>query len=137
MAKKKKKNREKLAAFNKKNLKNAVLSLLYDDPGKTVNYKQVSSLLDIKDQESRRLVNVVLEELCENNYLEIVSRGKYQLKSRGGYLIGLVEIQPQGFAYIRGEEIETPVMVSARNLNHAMEGDKVRVQLYARRKKHE
>ncbi len=137
MAKKKKKNREKLAAFNKKNLKNAVLSLLYDDPGKTVNYKQVSSLLDIKDQESRRLVNVVLEELCENNYLEIISRGKYQLKSRGGYLIGLVEIQPQGFAYIRGEEIETPVMVSARNLNHAMEGDKVRVQLYARRKKHE
>lgn len=137
MAKKKKKNREKLAAFNKKNLKNAVLSLLYDDPGKTVNYKQVSSLLDIKDQESRRLVNVVLEELCENNYLEIVSRGKYRLKSRGGYLIGLVEIQPQGFAYIRSEEIETPVMVSARNLNHAMEGDKVRVQLYARRKKHE
>ena len=137
MAKKKKKNREKLAAFNKKNLKNAVLSLLYDDPGKTVNYKQVSSLLDIKDQESRRLVNVVLEELCENNYLEVVSRGKYRLKSRGGYLIGLVEIQPQGFAYIRSEEIETPVMVSARNLNHAMEGDKVRVQLYARRKKHE
>lgn len=137
MAKKKKKNREKLAAFNKKNLKNAVLSLLYDDPGKTVNYKQVSSLLDIKDQESRRLVHVVLEELCENNYLEVVSRGKYRLKSRGGYLIGLVEIQPQGFAYIRSEEIETPVMVSARNLNHAMEGDKVRVQLYARRKKHE
>lgn len=134
--KKSDKNR-RMAAFNKKNLKSAILSVLYEDPGKMVNYRQVSATLKIKDDESRKLVNVVLDELCENGYLDQVSRGKFRLKSRGGYISGTVAMQPTGFAYIRSEEAETPVYVSARNLMHAMTGDKVKVHLFARRKGHD
>jgi len=134
--KKNDKNR-RLASFNKKNLKSAILSVLYDDPGKMVNYRQVSSALKITDEESRKLVNVVLDELCENGYLDQVSRGKFRLKSRGGYVSGNVDMQATGFAYIRSEEAETPVYVSARNLMHAMTGDKVKVHLFARRKGHD
>lgn len=45
-------------------------------------------------------------------------------------------MQPQGFGYIISDEIDRPVRVSSRNLNHAMDGDKVRVHLFAQRKKH-
>lgn len=79
---------------------------------------------------------MVLEELSENDNLEMVQRGKYKLKSRSGYICGTVELQPQGFAFIQSDEIDQPVLVSQRNLNHAMEGDKVKVYLYAKRKKH-
>ena len=78
MAKKKKKERMKLkksATFNKKKLKNAILSVLYEEPGKVVNYKQISSWLGIKDPEGRRLVNVAFEEMKDDEYLEQVSRG--------------------------------------------------------------
>ncbi len=136
---KKKKNRKKKTyqTFNKKRLKKAVLNVFYEDPQKTYNYKQLAAALGVKDPEIKKLINVVLEELAENENLEQVQRGKFKLKSRGGYICGRVELQPQGFAYIISEEVDQPVLVSQRNLNHAMEGDKVRVYLYARRKKHQ
>jgi ribonuclease R len=136
-SKKKKDKKRQLATFNKKNLKSAVLSVMYDDPARTVNYRQISSALNIRDDESRKMVNVVLDELFESGYLEQLGRGKFRLKTRGGYITGLVDMQPTGYAYIRSEEAETPVYVSARNLMHAMTGDKVRVHLFARRKGHD
>lgn len=136
MAKNKKNKKAKLVeAFNKPKLKNAILNVFYDNPERTYNYKQIAELLKIKDPEITKLVFVVLEELTENNNLQSVQRGKYKLKSRSGAVCGMVEIQPQGFAYIVTEELDKPILVSSRNLNHAMEGDKVKVQLYAMRKK--
>jgi len=140
MARKKDKSRKKLKSsviFNKKKLKNNILTVLYEKPGKTINYKQVASWMGIKDDEGRRLVNVALQELKDDEYLEQISRGSFRLKARTGTISGIVELQPQGFAYIISEEVERPVLVSARNLNHAMDGDKVHVFLYARRKKHD
>lgn len=132
---KKNKKAQLVETFNKPKLKNAILAFFYDQPEKTFNYKQIAEQLKIKDSEITKLVFVVLEELTENENLQSVQRGKYKLISRGGTIVGTVEIQPQGFAYIVSEELEKPVLVSARNLNHAMDGDKVKVSLYAMRKK--
>jgi len=138
MTKKKKRNRKRVPiTFNKRNLKKTILGLLYEQPSMIVNYKQISSALGIRDPEIRRLVHVVLEDLHDDNYLDQVARGKYRLRSKGGYIVGTVDLQRQGFAYINSNESNTPVLVSARNLNHAMQDDKVRILLYAKRKKHE
>jgi len=140
MAKKKKRRRfssKKSATFNKKKLKNAILTILYEEPGKTVNYKQISTWLGIRDMETRKLINVVLQELRDDEYLDQISRGKYKLKAKTGTACGIVEVQPQGFAYVNSEEVDRPILISSRNLKHAMEGDKVRVRIYARRKKHD
>jgi ribonuclease R len=135
MAKKKKTKIAKLVeSFNKPKLKNAILPLFYDHPERTYNYKQIAELLKIQDPEITKLVFVVLEELTENGNLQSVQRGKYKLVSRGGTICGKVDIQRQGFGYVVSEEVEKPVLVSARNLNHAMDGDKVKVSLYAMRK---
>ncbi len=135
MAKNKKHKIDKLVeSFNKPKLKSAILTLFYDNPERTYNYKQIAELLKIKDPEITKLVFVVLEELRETDNLNSVQRGKYKLIARSGTVNGKVEIQPQGFAFIVSEELEKPVMVSGRNLNHAMEGDKVKVHLFAMRK---
>jgi ribonuclease R len=125
------------STFNKAQLKQSVLDIFYGDQQKNYNYKQLSGLLGIKDMETKKLINVVLDELVENENLEQIQRGKYKLKSGGGYITGVVDLQPQGFGYVVSEEVDRPVLVSQRNLNHAMEGDKVRVYLYAARKKHQ
>ncbi len=138
MAKKKKNKKAKLVeSFNKPRLKNAILTVFYDHPERIYNYKQIAELLQIKDPEITKLVFVVLEELTESENLTMIQRGKYRLKERSGTILGIVEIQPQGFAYIISDELDKPVLVSSRNLNHAMEGDKVKVHLYALRKKHQ
>ncbi len=128
---------KKTGTFNKKKLKKSILSILYEKPSKTVNYKQVSGWLGIKDPETRKLAHIVLEELKYDGYLDQLSRGKYKLKAKTGSVSGVVDLQPQGFAYISSDEADRPVLVSQRNLKHAMDGDKVRVHLYASRKKHD
>ncbi len=133
----KNKKRREHVAFNKKNLKSSILSLMYIDPAKSLNYRQVSKTLDIKDDESRKLVTVVLDELHDSGYLEQISRGKYRLKTRGGYVVGKVAMQGNGNALVYSDEAEGAVYISARNLLHSMEGDTVRVHLFARRKKHD
>ncbi len=135
MAKKKKKLEKLVESFNKPKLKNAILTLFYDNPEKTFNYKQIAEQLKIKDQEIIKLVFIVLEELTETQNLKSVQRGKYKLLSRSGTITGKVELQPQGYAYILSEEFDKPVLVSSRSLNHAMEGDIVKVQIFAIRKK--
>lgn len=137
MVKKKKKNKlaKQIESFNKPRLKNAILNVFYDNPERTYNYKQIAELLKIHDPEIRKLVFVVLEELVESGNLQSGQRGKYKLTARSGTVCGIVEMQPQGFAYVVSEEVDKPVLVSGRNLNHAMEGDKVKVHLYAMRKK--
>lgn len=137
--KKKKRSFKKAIAgtFNKKKLKNSILTLLYEEPGRTVNYKQISTWLGIKDGETRKLINVVLLELKDDEYLEQIARGKFRLIAKTGTASGVVELQPQGFAYVISDEVDRPVLVSSRNLKHAMEGDKVKIRLYARRKKHD
>ncbi|NQU52818.1 MAG: ribonuclease R [Bacteroidetes bacterium] len=139
MAKKKKKFQKKRASgtFNKKKLKTEILAILYEEPGKTVNYKQISTWLGVKDIETRKLIDVVLQELNDDDYLDQISRGKYKLKAKTGTVSGVVELQPQGFAYVNSDEVDRPVLISSRNLKHAMAGDKVRVRIYARRKKHD
>jgi len=140
MTKKKKRKpfkTKKTGTFNKKKLKNAILSSLYEEPGKSVNYRQISGEFGIKEPETRKLVNVVLEELADDGYLDKISRGKYKLKAKTGTATGIVEMQPQGFAYVVSDELDRPVIIPSRNLKHAMEGDKVHIRLFARRKKHD
>ena len=139
MTKKKKRKpfkTKKTGTFNKKKLKNAILSSLYEEPGKSVNYRQISGEFGIKEPETRKLVNIVLEELADDGYLDKISRGKYKLKAKTGTATGIVEMQPQGFANVVSNELDRPVIIPSRNLKHAMEGDKVHIRLFARRKKH-
>jgi ribonuclease R len=140
MTKKKKKifrKKKQSGTYNKKKLKSAILSILYETPGKTVNYRQISGMLGINDPETRKLINVVLQELADGETLDQISRGKFKLKAKTGTATGIVEMQPKGFAYVNSEELDQPVLISSSNLKHAMSGDKVRIHVYARRKKHD
>ncbi len=86
------------------------------------------------DPSSRKLITVVLNELEHDGHLTEVQRGKYKLKSRGGYVCGIVQMIRSGAAFIITEDVAEDVYVSSRNLNHAFSGDKVKVYLYARKK---
>ncbi|NLB27197.1 MAG: RNB domain-containing ribonuclease, partial [Bacteroidales bacterium] len=130
----KRKKISKSATLNKKQLKKAILSVLYEDRAKHFNYKQISSWLGVRDTESRKLINISLQELAEDDYLEQISRGSFRIKLKRSSLCGIVEMQPKGFAYVISSETGKPVIVSSLNLNHAMEGDKVSISLFAHRK---
>jgi ribonuclease R len=129
------KKNKKALRFNKAGLKKAILSAYYENGNKSFNYKQIGAAVGAKDVGGLQLVNVVLQELRDAETLIETEHGKYRLKSGGGTVTGIIELNPKGYGQLSCEEVDEPVFVSAANMNHALDGDKVRVRLYARRKR--
>jgi ribonuclease R len=128
------KKNKKALSFNKAGLKKTILSVYYENGNQSFNYKQIGAAVGAKDVGALQLVNVVLQELRDADTLIETDRGKYRLKSQGGTATGIIELNPKGYGQLSSQELSEPVFISAANMNHALDGDKVRVRLYARRK---
>lgn len=129
------KNKPRGQSFNKKQLANGIMAMISAEPGKTWNYKIIASRLNVKDDETRRLINLVLDELTEEGQLDMVARGKFKSKSRTGYITGRVELTIAGYGFVVTDEFEDDIFVSQNNLHQALHGDTVKVYVYARRKR--
>ena len=126
---------KKALRFNKAGLKKAILEVYYENSNQSFNYKQIGASVGAKDVGELQLVNVVLQELRDADTLVETERGKYRLKSQGGTATGIIDINSKGFGQLTSQELDEPISISAANMNHALDGDRVRVRLYARRKK--
>ena len=120
---------------NEKALSNSILEVFTNDPQKTYNYKQLSKQLLIKSSAEKQLVSKLLPALCGEGFLEEIYPGKYKLKSAGGYIIGKMEITAGGYGFVATDSFEDDVFISQKNLHHALNGDIVKVYLFARKKK--
>jgi ribonuclease R len=129
-----KKQRNKPKSINKKELSNSILAIFSAHPKKVFNYKQISAVLLITDSAEKRLITEVLYELKNKEALEEISTGKFRLKARSGFVIGTVDMAKGGYGYIVSETVKEAIFISQNNLNHALDGDTVKVQVYAHRK---
>ncbi len=127
-----KKSKDKL---NKKILSSKILAYFSNNPSKIFNYKQVASKLDVKDDTTRSLIVNILTELRDYGSITEVSRGKYKFVTQGGYATGKVMLTLKGSGFIIPEEEGAEdIFVNQSNLNHALNGDVVKVYLYARKR---
>lgn len=110
-----------------------IVNIYNDNPEKNFNYKQISTFLDIKSESQRVFVNELLYQLYDEDFLVEVSRGKFKLNSRGGYIIGIVERQGVK-TFVVPEDGAESIFIPERKTNQALLNDKVKVILYARRK---
>jgi ribonuclease R len=131
MSKKRKQASEK--QMKKSELIQKIKNIFNEHPEKTYNYKQLSSLLNIKKESQRIFVNHVLYELYEDELLAEVSRGKFKLNSRGGFVTGTIDRQGVK-TYMIPDDNGEPVFIPERKINHALQNDRVKVFLYAQRK---
>ncbi len=129
-----KRSRKNTGKVNKRELTNSILAVLSAHPKKSFNYKQLSAALLITDSSEKRLITEILYELKERETVEEVSTGKFRLKERGGTVIGTVDIARGGYGYVVSETFRKDIFVSQNNLHHALNGDTVKVFVYAHRK---
>lgn len=133
--KKKKQKKRNLPSYNKKTLKKFIIDIFRKNAGKLYNYKQIAKRLDIKDTETKKLINTALYQLVNDGKLEEVYTGKFKFISKGAFINGIVDMTKRGTAYIVSDDIQEDVFVSQANLNHALHGDEVKVYVFARKKK--
>lgn len=131
---KKKENKPK-KQLKKQDLINRIVSLFNRCPKEIMNYKQVSAEIGATSQSNRIVVSQLLMQLTEDDFLQETSRGKYKLNGLGLTAEGTFERRANGKnSFIPDEEGATPFFVAERNSAHAMNGDRVRVQILAKRK---
>ena len=131
---KKKSKKVKVIPYKKADLKADILKVFFSNPSKLFNYKQISGNLNVKDSGIKQLITKLLIELEQQGKLKEISNGRYKLKSHGAYIVGKINISSKGSAVLDTDESEELVHISQLNLRHALNGDLVRVYIYARRK---
>lgn len=127
--KKDKKRQKKL-----EKLEQAVMRVLKEDALKSLNYKQIAAKLSIRDEHERKMVSECLRNLAQSQRVETVGRGKYRYKHIDHYITGIVDLTMKGSAYVICDDLDEDVYITPKNLGHALNGDRVKVLMYAQRK---
>lgn len=133
MKKNKKIKKNPSTKVRKSDLIRNIVNIFNSNPELTYNYKQMSKELAITAESQRIFINQLLYELLEEDFLVEISRGKFKLNSRGGYITGVIDRQGVK-TYLLPDDGGEPVFIPERKTNHALLNDTVKVFLYARRK---
>lgn len=126
-------------------LKKIVLDVFRAHPHMAYNYKQVvkklrqepfyeeaSPLIDRLDEKLlKEALITVLESLAVNGELQETDRGKYRLWPQSHFTQGRIDIVSNGNAYVMNEEFEDDIFIDRINTLNALNGDLVKVNLFA------
>lgn len=121
----------------KKELISEIIQFLNDNPNKQFNYKQISAALQVSDEERRTTLRFVLDKMRDDDLLLETQRGRYKANNRKPVLEGRFERRSNGKNFFVPNDEANIVYISERNAMNAMNGDLVRVQLFAKRRRTE
>ena len=120
--------------LKKREIIQRIINLFNTYPKELMNYKQASAEIGITTQVGKLMVADVLDTLHLEDFLVEVERGKYQLNGLGSTAEGKFERRSNGKNTFIPDDGGNPLFVAERNSMHAMNGDRVKVQILAKRK---
>ncbi|MDR0845197.1 MAG: ribonuclease R [Tannerella sp.] len=112
----------------------AILNAFQANPKIIYNYRQLGKLVGMESQAEKLMVAEILYGLAEDNIIVELEPGRFRYNDLGTVAIGTFQRRSNGKNLFIPEDGGEPIRVAERNSHHAMDGDKVRVQLFARRK---
>jgi ribonuclease R len=110
-----------------------IFKILSKEPSKSFNYKQIAAALELNDTKSRNEIIRDLKILKAQDKIHETEIGKYQIISKAEYYEGIVDMTSRKTGYFVCDELEDDVFIPFINLNHALDGDKVKAYIYNRR----
>ena len=122
--------------IKKEDMLASVVEFFNQDRKRAFNYKQVAHGVGATTTPQKQMVFQLLESMAEQNFLIEVSPGKYKANSRGTEVIGRFERRVNGKNHVITDDNES-IFIAERNAMHAMDGDRVRVLVYAKRRGHD
>jgi ribonuclease R len=130
----KNKNCKQDRRITKKQIVNRIINLFNTHPKEPMNCRQVSSNIGATSQVNRQIVANLLENFVQEEFLIEVERGKYKLNGIGTVAEGRFERRSNGKNSFVPDDGSISLFVAERNSLHAMNGDRVKVQILAKRK---
>ena len=134
---KKKKEKKGGRHLKKKELVEILLNYFRTKPNEAFSLKQLFQALKLTTHPGKMLCIDVVEEMLEDNFLIEIEKGRYKINDKGQILTGIFVRKSNGKNSFIPEEGGEPIFIAERNSAHAMNNDKVKVALCAKRKKHQ
>jgi len=122
--------------LSKRAVADALQGLFTASPNETLSLKQIFRTLKLTTHPAKMLAIDALDEMCWDDYLSKVSDHEYRLNQKGQVQEGTFLRKANGKNTFLPDGGGTPIFVSERNSMFALNGDRVKVALMARRQNH-
>ncbi|MBF0762445.1 ribonuclease R [Dysgonomonas mossii] len=120
----------------KSDITNSVVNFFNKNSSESFGIKQVAEKLGFKKPAEKQLISNILYDLQEDDFIIETGKGKYKSNNRGIFVEGVFERRSNGknFFVPDGESDSAHIFIAERNSAHAMNGDRVKIQMLAKRK---
>jgi len=122
--------------MNKQDVANALQALFQAHPQDTLNFKYIFKELRLNTHPLKMLAIDVMEEMAWDDWLSKVSDNSYKLNLKTQVQEGTFIRKANGKNSFLPDDGGKPIFVSERNSMFALNGDRVRVAMMARRQNH-
>jgi ribonuclease R len=107
-----------------------VLAFLKHNDGKSFNYKQLGSAMEIDNESDRFTLIETLEELKHQGFVLEKEIGKYQAKETKAYQTGTIDFTTQGTAFVIISPDVPDVFIPFKRTKDALHGDLVKILVH-------
>lgn len=120
--------------LNSREIRQRILDFIARQKNNTFNHKQVAFAIDAAGPAYRKVIEAALDTLAFDGDLIEVSPGTYKAPQRSNITTGTFVRRSNGKNSVITDPDAETIFVAERNSMHALNGDKVRVIVAARRK---
>jgi len=121
---------------NKRQLVQLLMNLFQENPNKEFGLKDLFKVLKLKTHPLKLLCTDVLDDLVADDYITFNKKHGYCLTTRNQVMTGIFVRKSNGRNSFLPDGEDKAIMVSERNSHHALDGDRVKATLLARRRNH-
>ncbi|WP_108823029.1 ribonuclease R [Dysgonomonas sp. Marseille-P4361] len=120
----------------KKEITKSIVNFFNSNSADSFSHKQIVEKIGLKKPVEKEIVANVLYNLLEDAFIVETAKGKFKSNNRGLFLEGIFERRSNGknFFVPDGDAEDSHIFIAERNSEHAMDGDRVKVQMLAKRK---
>ena len=122
--------------LNKKQVAEMLQNMFQQHPNETFSFKQIFRTLKLDTHPAKMLAVETMEEMAWDDFLSKVSDSEYRLNTKGQVQEGTFIRKANGKNSFMPDDGGKPIFVSERNSMFALNGDRVKVSLMARRQNH-
>ena len=122
--------------MSRKVLEERLQTLFQQNPNETFTFKQIFRELKLDTHPAKMMAIDLMEEMAWDDFLSKVDDHSYRLNTKGQVQEGTFIRKANGKNSFMPDDGGKPIFVSERNSMFALNGDRVRVSLMARRQNH-
>ena len=122
--------------ITKRQLSEMLVNFFSANPERVYTFKEIFRALHLDTHPAKMLAVDTMEEMAWDDFLVRTSINSYQLNTKGQVQEGVFRRKSNGKNSFVPSDGEQPIFVSERNSMGALDGDKVRVSVMARRQNH-